>query len=147
MYMVNRADLENQKEDLLQLFNKMDKNGDQRLSRDELKSGFRESGIVLSGDEFENLFMKLDTNKSGFITYTEYLTAAVEASTLIDEKALEDAFKFLDKDNKKYLKKDTLKDAMGKNWLSELQIDQLFDEVDTNKDDKVVIIVIFNRLH
>eukprot|EP00826_Nyctotherus_ovalis_P044528 TRINITY_DN480_c0_g1_i14.p1 TRINITY_DN480_c0_g1~~TRINITY_DN480_c0_g1_i14.p1 ORF type:complete len:421 (-),score=165.05 TRINITY_DN480_c0_g1_i14:221-1483(-) len=138
MYIVNRADLEGKKEDLLNLFSKMDKNGDHRLSRSELRNGFKESGIVLSDKEFDKLFQKLDTDKSGYITYTEYLAGAVDASIMADEKSLEEAFRFLDKENKGYLLKSSLKDSMKKNWLSEMQIDRLFSEVDVNKDDKVM---------
>lgn len=138
MYIVNRADLEGKKEDLLNLFSKMDKNGDHRLSRSELRNGFKESGIVLSDKEFDRLFAKLDTDKSGYITYTEYLAGAVDASIMADEKSLEEAFRFLDRENKGYLMKSSLKDSMKKNWLSEMQIERLFSEVDANKDDKVI---------
>lgn len=137
LYIVNRSDLENQKEDLLKLFSKMDKNGDQRLSKEELQSGFKESGMTLSKKEFDKLFGKLDIDKNGYITYTEYLAGAVDISIVVDENSLEDAFRFLDKENKGYLLKTSLKDAMGKNWLSEYQIDQLFNEVDASKDEKV----------
>ncbi len=139
-YIAHRADLKAQGETLAQFFSKMDKNGDQRLSKAELYSGFKESGIVLSDRELDELFEKLDTSKSGSISYTEYLAGAIDLNTITNEKYLQEAFNFFDKDGKGSLTKNEIQNAMCKGWLSETQLGELFKEIDTNKDSKITFL-------
>lgn len=145
-YIAHHADLKNEGEVMKTFFSKLDKNGDQRLSREELRNGtlppyrvgFNEGGIILSDTEFDELFKKLDTSKSGSISYTEYLAGALDLCILTNEKYLEDAFSFFDRDGRKTLDKNEIRNAMNKGWMSETQLTQLFNEVDTNKDEKVL---------
>lgn len=104
-----------------------------------MRNGFKESGIDMSDKDFDTLFNNIDTSKSGTISYTEYVTAAMDLSILTNEKYLEDAFNFFDTTGKKFLEKDKLRNAMNKSWISDKQLSALFDEVDTNKDNKVFL--------
>lgn len=137
MYLVNRSNLLDQREDLIELFGKLDKNKDQLVNKSELQQGLRNSKMVLSDKEFDELFKKLDSDNSGQISYSEYLAGVVGISILANEKLLEEAFSFLDKKKKGYLSKDTLENLLGTQWMSKVQLAKLFKEVDTNKDDKV----------
>ena len=142
MYLVNSSNLELERENLTKLFLSMDKNGDHTLSQDELREGFTESGLIMSDTEFEELFTKLDANKNGTIGYTEFLTGVVDRSILSNDKLLEDAFNFFDSEKKGYIKRDTLKDALGNNWMGKMQLNEFFEVVDSNNDEKVYIDII-----
>ena len=100
LYIVNRCNLEDQRENLTELFAKLDKNGDQHISKSELREGLKEGDIILSDKEFEDLFKKLDSDNSGSITYSEFLAGAVGISMLNNELLLQEAFNFMDKDHK-----------------------------------------------
>jgi len=145
-YIAYNADLKNEQELLSRTFMGMDKNGDQRLTREELKTGtdliattlgFKDGGILLTDNDFETLFQKLDTSKSGSIGYTEYLAGAIDVSKIANEKLLENAFSFFDKDKSGAISKDEIRHSMKLGWISEGQLDKLMIEVDANKDNTV----------
>ena len=108
--------------------------------------GFKASGMIMTDKEFDDLFTRLDTAKSGNITYTEYLAGAADISLLQNEKILEEAFNFFDRDGNKSISRDEIRVAMQKGWMSENQLSDLFNEIDTNKDDKVLVELIKRRL-
>jgi len=136
-YIAHHADLKEKRESLDRFFKHLDKDKSQTITKDELKEGFKESGVVISDTDFDALFTKLDTSKNGSISYTEYCAGAVDLSILTNDKYLEDAFNFFDVDKTRTLNKDKLKNALANNWISEVQLSQLFEEVDTNKDAKI----------
>ncbi|MDR3549478.1 MAG: EF-hand domain-containing protein [Candidatus Pacebacteria bacterium] len=99
--------------------------------------GLHNSELVLTDKELDSLFAKLDTNKSGAISYTEYLAGAADLAILENEKTLEDAFNFFDRDGSKAISKAEVQSSMNKGWLSEKQLSSLFHEADSNNDEKV----------
>jgi len=137
MYLINRFNLLDQKEGLVELFTKLDKDKNQQLSKDELQQGLKDSGFTLSDKEFEELFKKLDADNNGQISYSEYLAGVVGINLLSNEALLEEAFNFMDRNKKGYLTKDVLEKLLGAQWISKVQLANIFKEIDTNKDDKV----------
>jgi calcium-dependent protein kinase len=53
---------------------------------------------VLSDDEIEEIFKKIDVNNNGTIEYTEFISAAMEAEKLLSKHKMARAFKFFDQD-------------------------------------------------
>ena len=61
------------------LFNEIDTDKDGKLSLDELKNASSELSELLSAnkDDVVEVFESLDTNGSGFIEYSEFVTAVL----------------------------------------------------------------------
>ena len=95
--------------------------------------------MVIADQDFNKLFEDLDKGKTGMITYTEYLAGAVELSSLQNETMLKEAFNFFDRDGSGTISKDEVRISMKKGWISESQLSELFKEIDTNKDEKVLL--------
>ena len=58
-----------EKNDLMKTFKMLDKNGDGKLTRDELMEGYNKT-IAISDHEIDELMRKMDNDGSGFIDYT-----------------------------------------------------------------------------
>lgn len=58
-----------EKNELLRVFKKLDTNGDGQLTIDELRDGYDKT-IGITEEEIEELMKKLDNDRSGAIDYT-----------------------------------------------------------------------------
>ena len=58
--------------DLMRVLRVMDVNGDDSLSRDELKAGLLDLGIEVSLSDMENLMVYFDTDHNGTISFAEF---------------------------------------------------------------------------
>ena len=56
-------------------FRLYDDNGNKRLDLEELRTGLRDYGIVLTDCELRELFTALDTDSTGAISFDEFLIA------------------------------------------------------------------------
>jgi calcium-dependent protein kinase len=113
------------------LFLRLDRNGDGKLSREEVQSELQsEFG------QFHDVIAQLDTDHSGFIDYNEFLKATVEKSKLTAAKTLKTAFDLLDKDNSGGISSEELRDMLLSTGVVQLQAGwtDLLAQVDANGD-------------
>ena len=80
---------------------------------------------------------RLDKDQSGGINYSEFVEGALGLDLLINDKALEGAFKYFDKDGSGSIEVDELKNTLKQGWITEAQVNSIFGENDSNKDKKV----------
>lgn len=92
---------EDQIKALREAFGKFDKNGDGRLTIAELKEGVKlvKGGVGLSDDDLEKAMSVLDSNKNGYIDYTEFIAACLQSYNYLNENHLKTAFSYFDKDS------------------------------------------------
>ncbi|CAD8110398.1 unnamed protein product [Paramecium sonneborni] len=125
-----------EKNELIQGFSAIDKNGDGKLSKEELIQCY----MNLYQDEIKcnqivnKIFKYSDTDCSGTIEYTEFIVAYSELQNLMAQEKLEKAFKLFDKDGNGTISKAELQEIFGGLALKENQWDEIFSELDTNGD-------------
>merc|ERR1712194_243010 len=91
----------------------------------------------LSDDEFKQVFKRIDTDKNGKISYTEFLAATIELHENIEEDRIWDAFEQIDSDNTGFISKENLRDLLGKDYTEE-RVNRMFEELNLEcKCDKI----------
>lgn len=74
----------NERDSLAKIFKAFDKNGDGKLSIEEVKEGYIEHyGKAVSDEEVVAMFNEVDMDRSGYIDYSEFVVAAMQQSQLI----------------------------------------------------------------
>ena len=107
---------------MAKVFKAFDKNGDGKLSIEEVKEGYLEHyGKVMSDEEVTNMFNAVDTDRSGFIDYSEFVVAAMQQRQLTSQDKLQAAFRMFDKDGSGIITRDEISEVLrfgGTNTLS-----------------------------
>ena len=68
---------------LSEIFKAIDVNNDGHLSKDEITKYIKEVMGSSNIEEITEIYDKVDTNKSGFIDYTEFLSAAISKNVIL----------------------------------------------------------------
>jgi len=103
-----------EKDNLARVFKAFDKNGDGKLSMDEVKDGYMDHyGRVMSDEDVEKMFRAVDSDNSGFIDYSEFVVAAMNEKQLTTNDKLQAAFKMFDKDGSGVISADEIKEVLG----------------------------------
>eukprot|EP01015_Nassula_variabilis_P004025 TRINITY_DN1276_c0_g1_i1.p1 TRINITY_DN1276_c0_g1~~TRINITY_DN1276_c0_g1_i1.p1 ORF type:complete len:159 (-),score=26.13 TRINITY_DN1276_c0_g1_i1:118-594(-) len=129
-----------EKNDLLKIFSAFDKNGDGLLSKEELIEGYqRLLNVSNAEEEVQKIMDAVDSNKSGVIDYTEFVTASINRQKMLTKKRLEAVFKIFDKDGNGSITPQELKAILGSqsNQLNNELLDQIIGEVDENNDGEI----------
>lgn len=108
--MISKAE----REQLALVFKALDKNSDGKLSKQEVKEGYySQYDRMISDEEIERMFDAVDTDKSGFIDYTEFVVASMNEKALLTSERLIGAFKMFDKDKSGEITPNEIKEVLG----------------------------------
>merc|ERR1712093_911935 len=113
-YIASQLLSKSKKEELAKVFKAFDKNGDGKLSMEEVKQGCLDHyGKIMSDEEVEQMFNSVDSDKSGFIDYTEFIVATVNTEEFNSNEFLQAAFNMFDKDKSGSISADEIKKVLG----------------------------------
>lgn len=119
-------------------FSYIDRGNHGYITMDELKQVLRvgNGGAEFTDEEVESVFVKLDINGNGIVTWTEFIAGTLEGQNGMEEHRLADAFDVLDKDDTGYISEENLRSILGKHYNQEYVM-ELMAEVDINRDHRI----------
>ena len=142
-YLVHNSTQLNQAHEAIKLFNKIDKNGDGKISKEELYSGFQQL-LKLSEDELKNqvdtAFANIDTDHNDYIEYEEFVRAAIDKEYFLSNEFLKFAFNYFDRDHNGNITLEEIKNLFCQNdnnkysQEAQKQLKKCFKEIDVNGD-------------
>ena len=139
-YIVNNLLSKEEKNDLLELFQQFDANGDGVLTKEEILNGYK---TIMPFDdaekEVERIMNEVDIDKSGTIDYNEFVLATINKQKLLNKEKLEATFKMFDKDGSGSISSDEIKSVLGKH-VDEKVLDDMIKEVDINGDGEISLV-------
>lgn len=137
-YIVNNLLTKDEKNELLDLFQAFDKNGDGVLTKEEIYEGYKSIlGEVEAGKEVERIMNEIDIDKSGTIDYNEFVLAATNRQKVLNKERLEATFKMFDKDGSGSISADEIKSMLGTSFTDKKALDAIVKEADSNGDGEI----------
>ena len=125
--------------ELTEVFRKMDKNWDGKLSKEELLEEY--SKIMEEHEakaEVDRIMKEVDSDKNGFIEYSEFLKGSLDSSKILSAENLKIAFAMFDKDGNGTISAEELKKAIAGTKLSDWKIwNEIITEIDQNGDGEI----------
>lgn len=140
MYLATQVMSEEDKGELQKIFTTIDKNGDGKLSREELINGFMSFGEPYSKAvrKVNEIMDSLDTDKNGYIGYSEFLMALMDKKQMLSRANLIQAFNTFDRNKDGYIVASEIKTLLGIGQdYSEETWGEIVNEIDKNQDGKI----------
>ena len=89
--------------DLNNIYFKIDKNSDWKITKVELFKAYKLAGIDVTQEQIENLIKTMDFDKDGKVNYEEFIRICIPKEKLFTEQNLENAFNLFDKDKNGFI--------------------------------------------
>jgi len=125
---------------ILKLFRYFNESGNCELTKEELKKGLKEFKTEEDFDiKLDKVFEELDGDKNGTIEFEEFLRACINKNEILNDKYINYAFKFLDKENKKSLSPEQILSAffVEENEVFKETMNQILNNNDYDKNGKI----------
>ena len=125
--------------ELRDVFRSIDKNGDGKLSQEELFNKYKETmGAAEAREQVERIMEEVDTDRNGFIDYTEFLKASLDQRKLLSKRNLSEAFSLFDQDGSGTISAQEVRKVLERgNMMQEEVWTQIIQEVDVNGDGEI----------
>ena len=139
--------------DLNNIYYKIDKNCDWKITKAELFKSFKAAGISISQEQIEKMMDSIDFDKNGNVDYEEFIRMCIPKEKLFTEENLENAFILFDRDKNGLITASEILDIIqGSRNLSEEskkaikeEILEVADEIIDKEEFKTLMLSMSNK--
>jgi calcium-dependent protein kinase len=117
------------------LFESFDKNGDGKLSLEEIREGIKDYSGSFQLDP-EEIMKECDLDKNGFVDYSEFLAAVSMKSLQVNKQKLKAAFDAIDSDGNGKITRSELRQALV-GMSNEKNVNDIIAQIDRNGDGEI----------
>ncbi len=126
---------QNEINELNKNFQNIDDNNDGKLTLEEIKTVVsKKKNFNL--EQIEEIFKSIDTDGSGCIEYTEFISACMDKSLYLNKEKLKEAFNLFDVDHNGKISNEEIAKVLGMNKKSR-EISAIIKKYDKNKDGEI----------
>jgi len=101
------------------------------INKDNFAKTIKEVSKNYTDEEIDNLFNKLDENKSGILEYEELVRGFSDREKLLNQKNMKEAFNFFDKDKNGKINWDEISKVVFQNKkMSSTYMNQFLEEIE-----------------
>jgi len=117
-------------------FTTLNKDGDGKLTKEEIKEGIKAFSVEEDLIEFLD---KADTDKTGYIDYREFCKAALATQIFTNKDKLARGLSFLDKNKNGFIRSEKLLEALKpyNNIVPHDELKKLIENIEINRDGKI----------
>ncbi|OMJ70823.1 hypothetical protein SteCoe_31123 [Stentor coeruleus] len=124
--------------ELSEIFLSLDKNGDGRISKEELLEAYKNNMGECDENEVIRIMKEVDSDNSGYIDYTEFLKANIDTNKLLSDQNLKIAFSLFDSDCSGKISADELKKVFqGEKTSDDSVWMEVVKSIDINGDGEI----------
>ena len=140
-YIATQLVADSDTKELREAFHVLDKNGDGRVSRDELLHLYKTTlGDIEANVEVNRLLSNVDTDRNGYIDYSEFIKASLDRSKHLCKQNLEATFRAFDTDGSGTISAAELKEMLASGETCGEEVwSALIQEADQNGDGQLDI--------
>ena len=116
-FIVNQLVSKEETEELRKIFVELDANCDGVLSREEIETGLvKYYGGDKAKEVTDEIFLKVDADKNGFLSYDEFIRASIDKTKILTEEKLKQAYDLFDKNGDGKIESKEIKEVLGKDF-------------------------------
>jgi calcium-dependent protein kinase len=129
----------NDTKELTEVFKTIDANGDGKLSKEELLEHYiKFMGQGDAEQQVDRIMQELDSDKTGFINYTEFLKASLSEKTIMSSQNLRKAFDLFDRDRSGSISAMEIKKILEGGCISDNKVwTEIVRSFDQNSDGEI----------
>lgn len=112
-FLVREGMTSDEKNEGLEAFQKLDFDGDGKLSPEEIKVGLKNMHETDIDEKCHEVFKKLDPDNTGFVNYTQFLELWIDRQKFFSEEKMQKYFRMLDVNNQGFVTFSELEKILG----------------------------------
>ena len=136
-YLCKNYMVPDEENNLRKLFRYIDKDGNNIITKKELKKCLDDINVKILDEKFEELFNRIDENKSGYIEYQEFIRNACKINLILSKKNIRNVFQAISQNKDTINGEDITKFVFFDVEVNDKTLEQYFNSIGMKYEDNI----------